>query len=705
MNMNTTFILSIFLTSCLLSFGSFGMEAATAQILNVPIPGKQSILRTGALPDQVTEAGQAMAQLMMDGLEKNDKTYFHKAQFALNDLIGRENIGGSYSAFRWILDVLLAPDEKTKSSFITNALDQHYYDYFFENDFANLKEYLLRKYKVNNFMPNDGEYHLKRSQFLEDLIVFNNPNRSSWDSVDAVMDVIKELGPGIKRVIDVGAGFGFYSTRLADIVGEDGVVYAVDTSQSYIDFMNQEILKKYPLGNIVPVLSTEDDVKVTEETDLVFISSLYHVLYTWNPFTKRDAFLKTVKQSLRDDGYLVILDNNYNGGLELHDSYIEEDYVKAQLYFYGFNFVEHKRLSDSRYVLVFQKAAHGKAKPPVFSHRKGGRTIIVSDAQSVVHVGSLDSFDITPAGIMAAKHLYRALAESDMNAAWAAITIYDQIIPKENFGGEYTALRWLAKYLLASKDKREAMIKSPLIAGFIEYLSADNYRLLKHFLARKYKFGTKKISVEEAADEETKTIGYTRRKSLEDFILFNNPERESWEKSSSILEKMPLKAGDTIVDVGSGPGYFSFKFSDIVGDSGKVYAMDTKKEHVDYMKSFIKKWEIKNVIPNLSYNDDLGLQIDAEADVVFMCSLYHIIYAVSSVHDREGMLNSIKNALKPGGKLVIVDNGPVDKKDIPYHGPYVRKELLVAQLAEYGFTLEQYNQIIPQRYMLVFNRR
>jgi SAM-dependent methyltransferase len=683
------------------------MEAPAAQVFNVPIPGKQSILRTGALPEQVTEAGQAMAQLIMDGIEKNDKTYFHKAQDALSVLIVRENIGGSYTALRLILKVLLAPNEKMKASFTKTALDQHYFDYLFANNFENLKEYLKRHYKVNNFIPKDYEYHLTRSQFLQDLIVFSNPDRSSWDSVDEVMDVIKKLGPNIKRVIDVGASFGFYSVRLAEAVGKDGVVYAADTSQSYIDHINQVILKKYSLGNIniVPVLSTEDDIKVSEETDLVFISSLYHTLYSWSPFIKRDPFLKSVKQSLRDDGYLVILDNNYNDGLELHDSYIEKDYVKAQLYFYGFNFVEYKRLSDSRYVLVFQKAAPGKAKPPVFSKINGSKSITVSNARSAVHVGSLDSFDITPFGIMAAKHLYKALADSDMNEARAAIDIYDKIIPKEHFGGEYTALRWVAKYQLASKDKREAMVKSPFHAEFLEYLSANNYSLLKQFLASKYKFGPKKISGETATDEETKAIGYTRRSSLEDFILFNNPERESWEKTSSIIDKMPLELGDTIVDIGSGAGYFSFMFSDIVGESGKVYAVDTKKEHINYIKSFIKKRKINNVIPSVNSNDDLGLQIDGKADAVFMCSLYHIIYAVSSARDREGMLNGIKKALKTGGKFVIIDNSPVDNDNLPYHGPYVRKELIVEQLKEYGFTLEQYHQIIPQRYMLVFSSR
>jgi hypothetical protein len=85
-----------------------------------------------------------------------------------------------------------------------------------------------------------------------------------------------------------------------------------------------------------------------------------------------------------------------------------------------------------------------------------------------------------------------------------------------------------------------------------------------------------------------------------------------------------------------------------------------------------------------------------------MCSLYHIIYGVSSEPQRSALITSIKKGLKPGGKFVIVDNGPVADNQLPYHGPYITREMIIFQLAYYGFELESYEQIIPQRYMLTF---
>lgn len=676
---------------------------AAPEPLAIPIPGKQSILRVGAIPDPVTDQRRDIARRIMAGLQAGDKAALLAARQEIEPLMAKDNLGGGDSAMHWLLGVMLAPDAASRAALIRGPLDQAYVDFFLGNDNANLKEYLQRKFGVNDFKPEDPEIHVRRTEFLDDMIMFNNPDRPSWDSVSQVMDVIRNLGPSINRVVDVGAGFGYYSYRLAQMVGSDGVIYAADTSEPYIEQL-QKLVQTYTLGNIQPVVSAEDDIKAPEQVDLVFISSLYHVIYSWSQHAKRDPFLKSVSKALRDNGYLVILDNQFNSGHELHNSYIDKDYVIAQLYYYGFELVQYQPLSQTRYVLVLRKAPGGNAAPPTFLAEPGAKTIAVSDSRSVVHIGSLDSFDITPAGINAAKALYGALDGSAPQGATAAIGIYDQLIPKENFGGEYTALRWVAKYLTASEESRKAMTKDPLVAEYLAYLSENDWERLKFFLGRKYKLGTAKLSQEEAADEETRKIGIVQRQSMEDFILFNNPERENWEKSSRILEKMPIKAGDTVVDIGSGPGYFTFKFANMVGDQGRVYALDTKKPHIDYIEGLIKKWGTTNVTPIVSATDSLGLDDKVAADVAYMCSLYHIIYGVSSLQEREGMITGIWQALKPGGKLVIVDNGPVPEQQLPYHGPYIRKELVQAQLEAYGFVLKETHQIIPQRYMLVFER-
>ena len=64
-------------------------------------------------------------------------------------------------------------------------------------------------------------------------------------------------------------------------------------------------------------------------------------------------------------------------------------------------------------------------------------------------------------------------------------------------------------------------------------------------------------------------------------------------------------------------------------------------------------------------------------------------------------MHSIKDAIGPNGTLFLADNGLVPPGVLPYHGPYVAKELLIAQMLNYGFELVAQHQFIPQRYLLV----
>ena len=683
--------------------------AAAGEPLEVPLPGQRSIVRLGAVPDPVTEAGRELAQWLLDGLSQQDPRRVEQAIQKLQALKLQENVGGGYSAMEWLAQAWLRARELgVEKARPEPVMERAYFDYFLSTDAAHFKEYLQRKFGVGQLDIPDPEQHMARRTFLEDLLMFNNPARKEWDATDRVVATVAGLGPEVRRVIDVGAGFGYFAERFARALGPDAEVFAVDTEQTYVDALTR-MIQDYGISGVRPVRSTPEDVSVAQTTDLVFISSLYHVLYAWSQPVQRDAFMRTIDRSLRPGGYLVLLDNRDNGGKSLHNSFLSKDFALAQLYHYGFELVKSEDLSPYRYLLVLRKAAPAAPRAPVFAAQgaaegEGTAQIRVASSDSVVHIGSLDSFDITPAGIAAGKMLLKALTDGDKESARAAIELYEQTIPNENFGGEYTALQWVARYLAGSDEERQSLIKEPLAAEFLAYLAADDFANLKLYVAKKYKLQTPKITVEEATDEKTREIGIVRRQALEDFILFNNPVRESWEKSSRIMQLLPLRPGDKVVDVGSGPGYFTFKLADRVGPTGLVYAMDTKDSHVEYLKQLVDKWGLTNIRASVSSTEGFEIAEPGAADMVFMCSLYHIIYAVASQAERDGMIASIRKALKPGGRFVVVDNGPVDQGTLPYHGPYIRQELVRAQLEAYGFALESSQQIIPQRYMMVFSR-
>jgi len=327
---------------------------------------------------------------------------------------------------------------------------------------------------------------------------------------------------------------------------------------------------------------------------------------------------------------------------------------------------------------------------------KPGDAVPISSKISLVHLGSIDSFTITEQGTLAGHYLLNALENKDPAEAEKAKVVYHAIVPKEHYGGEYTALEWFCDYLLGTEDDRRTQLADRFHHSFFDFFAENDYANLKEYLGRKYK-------LKKFADSGTDD-GKDRLTFLEDFILFNNPRREEWERTSKIIECLRIHPGMTIADVGSGPGYYTFKFSELTGPSGKVYAVDTVQNHLDYVRNLCQKLGIANVETIKDRADGAGLN-PATADLVFMCSLYHIIYTTSTEEVKDRFVASIKNALKPDGRLVIVDNAVVQDGQLPYHGPHIAKELVIGQLYYYGFDLTEQYQFIPQRYVLVFKQR
>lgn len=321
--------------------------------------------------------------------------------------------------------------------------------------------------------------------------------------------------------------------------------------------------------------------------------------------------------------------------------------------------------------------------------------IKITDRQSLIHLGSLDSFDITEGGKKAARQILKYLENGSRNRLRRAIDIYEKIIPNENFGGEYTALEWLCKYFLAEEEEQQRLTSQPMVRSFRDMMVENEYDNLKTYLNYKYHI------IEYGSGDNTEIKA--RMRFLEDYILFNNPDRERWETTRENIEKFLLNEGMHIADVGCGPGYYTFRFADIVGDGGKVYAIETNPYHLDCLSKYVADNRIKNVEVVKSSFEGIGLPKEVKVDMVYICSLYHNVYAAFTDAERDSFVGSIRHALNKNGRLIIVDNDLVTGQELPYHGPYVNKYMLISQLWYYGFQLTDTFQFTPQRYVLLFD--
>ena len=129
-----------------------------------------------------------------------------------------------------------------------------------------------------------------------------------------------------------------------------------------------------------------------------------------------------------------------------------------------------------------------------------------------------------PEGRQAATLLNEALdakTPEEMRSQGAGFSkIYDEIVPRENYGSEYTALQWFDDYLAADDKRPRARADRPARSSiFFDQFSADNFKLLREFLDRKYR-------IHDIGDEETRN-GQDRKIWIEDTHAVREPAARS----------------------------------------------------------------------------------------------------------------------------------------------------------------------------------
>lgn len=111
-----------------------------------------------------------------------------------------------------------------------------------------------------------------------------------------------------------------------------------------------------------------------------------------------------------------------------------------------------------------------------------------------------------------------------------------------------------------------------------------------------------------------------------------------------------INEGDTVIDLGCGPGFFSIEMARIVGSKGKVIAADLQEEMLELVKRKAKK---KGIADRIEYHrckkDGVGLQPEKKAD--FMLAFY----MVHETHNPAAFLEEVKSLLTKGGKFLVVE--------------------------------------------------
>jgi ubiquinone/menaquinone biosynthesis C-methylase UbiE len=173
---------------------------------------------------------------------------------------------------------------------------------------------------------------------------------------------------------------------------------------------------------------------------------------------------------------------------------------------------------------------------------------------------------------------------------------------------------------------------------------------------------------------------------------FDDADRDAWQKPKTVVALLALKAGDRVVDLGAGTGYFVPALSQAVGERGRVLAIDSERNMVEHVKRRAADSGLKNVDARLVQPDDPGLESDAWDRVLVVNTWHHI-------DDRVRYTQKLARALKPGGALVIVDFTRESDIGPPQHHRLSADEV-TGELRAGGLSARILEEDLPKQYVV-----
>jgi ubiquinone/menaquinone biosynthesis C-methylase UbiE len=146
---------------------------------------------------------------------------------------------------------------------------------------------------------------------------------------------------------------------------------------------------------------------------------------------------------------------------------------------------------------------------------------------------------------------------------------------------------------------------------------------------------------------------------------FESEDRENYALRHEIVAALNLVPGMAVADLGAGTGLFTRLFAEKVGPTGKVYAVDIASQFLEHIAADAKKRRQDQVITILGSQDSTNLPRDS-VDLIFMSDVYH------HLEKPEKTLASIHQALRPGGRLVVIEFDRVEGKSSAFVLKHVR---------------------------------
>jgi predicted methyltransferase len=175
-------------------------------------------------------------------------------------------------------------------------------------------------------------------------------------------------------------------------------------------------------------------------------------------------------------------------------------------------------------------------------------------------------------------------------------------------------------------------------------------------------------------------------------LMYSPASRDREQRPDEIIAALGIHDGETVVDLGSGTGYYTFRLARAVGPTGRVYAIDTDTDLLDDIERQAPGEGVGNLRTSRPTADDPGLP--EPADLVFLSHVYH------HLPNRPAYFGRLIRSLRPGGRVAIIEARR--KGFARIFGHATEPAIVRGEMDAAGYSLSASHEIVPRESFQVF---
>lgn len=179
--------------------------------------------------------------------------------------------------------------------------------------------------------------------------------------------------------------------------------------------------------------------------------------------------------------------------------------------------------------------------------------------------------------------------------------------------------------------------------------------------------------------------------------LLLSEEREAALEPEKLLRKLGLRAGDTMADIGCGPGFFALPAARIVGSNGIVLAGDIQGEMLTSVRSRAHEADLHNI--RVVKTSETEIPLPAESfDFVLLA------FVLDELEHRATFLHRAARLLKPSGRVVVMEWERAETPSGPPIEDRVSRDELVEDALAAGLRVKEDGELDDGQYYYIFGR-